>query len=124
MAPFVLAEAPICTPHLKLGTCTPHLKRGTLLNSHSNTKAHILINQFVFVFKEDDEHGDIVLEGPSIPPTRDININVNGSRYYIKKSIQQNQAGVYNLPCRLLKELATEIAPVLIFIFQSLTTGQ
>jgi hypothetical protein len=64
------------------------------------------------------------LEGPSIPHTRDINIDVNGVTILYKAINPAKAGGAYNLPCRLLKELATEIAPVLIFISQPLATGQ
>ena len=100
------------------------LKEEGKIFTESKAKAEILNRQFKSVFTQE---GDGPLPDPlcqRFPEIGDITINSEGIQKLLQ-SIKPNKAsGPDDIPCRLLKELAKEIAPILTIIFnQSLDTG-
>ena len=94
-------------------------------HADSQSKAQILNKQFPSVFSSDDVHGDTVLEGPSIPPLPNLEISVRGVEKLLKEIDPTKAGGPDEVPCRMLKELSAELAPILTHIFrQSVSTGQ
>ena len=100
------------------------LRKGTQLNSDSKVKAQILNEQFQSVFtKEDDSCPQ--LEGPSHPPITTLDISVEGVRKLLSELRVNKASGPDNIPNRVLRELADELAPALHLIFtQSLSSNQ
>ena len=96
------------------------LKDKGQLHSNSLDKAEILNNQFTSVFTSDasDPNANTVLEGPSIPTIPDIIFDETGIAKLLKNIDPKKAHGPDVLPCRLLKELADELAPVFCYIFQ------
>ncbi len=102
---------------------SPLMKNGTL-HSDSAAKANILNSQFQSVFTPDDGTETPRLEGESYPEINRLVITQEGVRKLLDKINPNKASGPDNIPGRVLKELATEIAPVLTVIFQrSLDTG-
>ena len=99
------------------------LKRNGELHSNSKDKAQILNDQFSSVFTKDDQHAGTVLEGPSLPPLAGLNISEKGVAKLLKEIDPSKAGGPDEVPCRILKELADDIAPILTDIYrQSLST--
>ena len=90
------------------------------LHSDSADKAEILNSQFTSVFTSDisDPNANTVTEGPSIPSIQDIIFVEEGICDLLKAVKPKKAHGPDHLPCRLLHELAEELAPVLTDIFQ------
>ena len=90
------------------------------LYSDSISKAEILNKKYTSVFTSDanDKHADTVLQGPSIPPMPDIIFDVSGIAKLLGNINPKKAHGPDALPCRLLKELAEELAPVFTDLFQ------
>ena len=100
------------------------LKRNGELHSDSKDKAQILNDQFSSVFTKDDQHAGTVLEGPSLPPLAGLNISEKGVAKLLKEIDPSKAGGPDEVPCRILKELADDIASILTDIYrQSLSTG-
>ena len=100
------------------------LKWNGELHSDSKDKAQILNDQFSSVFTKDEQHAKTVLEGPSLPPLAGLNISEKGVAKLLKEIDPSNAGGPDEVPCRILKELADDIAPILTDIFrQFLSTG-
>ena len=93
------------------------LKGNHELRTDSSDKACILNKQFSSVFTSDDQNGDTVLEGPSIPLLPKLTITVKGVINLLQQIDPTKAGGPDNVPCRILKELANELAPILTFIF-------
>ena len=90
----------------------------------SEGKCEILANQFTSVFTEncDDPYSDTDLHGPSYPPFSKLIIKEGVHK--LLEDINPNKAcGPDQVPCKVLKELATELAPVSTFFQQLLHTG-
>ena len=101
------------------------LKRDGELHSDSQSKADILNHQFSSVFTTDDVHADTVLEGPSIPPVANLKICEQGVAKLLREVDPSKAGGPDELPCRILRELAEDIAPILTDIYtQSLSSGE
>ncbi len=63
--------------------------------------------------------------GPGYPPINDLIINDAGIKNLLLGINPNKASGSDNIPCRILRETADELAPVLSALFnQSLTTGQ
>ena len=93
--------------------------------SDSCSKANILNNYFSYVFTKDEQspHPDInSTPVPSIPP---ITVEVDGV-YNLLVNLEPHKAtGPDNIPTKLLKETAQQMAPLLTLIFQaSLNQGK
>ena len=102
----------------------PPLKRHGELHSDSQSKADILNHQFS-VFTTDDVHADTVLEGPSIPPVANLKICEKRVAKLLREVDPSKADGPDELPCRILRELAEDIAPILTDIYtQSLSSGE
>jgi len=102
----------------------PLLQRG-VLHSNSLDKANILNNQFKSVFSCPDS-GSITprLDGEGYGIIDNLTITCDGVQKLLEKIKPQKASGPDNIPGRVLRELAVEIAPVLTAIFsKSLNTG-
>ena len=101
------------------------LKDGSRLLSDSLSKARKLGAQFSSVFTKDTpESSSIRKEGPNYPPIPDLNITTDGVQKLLMELNPGKASGPDEMPARLLKNLASEIAPVLTAIFkQSISTG-
>jgi hypothetical protein len=100
------------------------LKEDGKLHSDSQTKAEILNKQFCSVFTQDKEDSDTLLHGPSYPPIGGLLISTEGVEKLLAGINPNKACGPDNMPCRVLKELAPSIAPILTTIFQqSVETG-
>ena len=101
------------------------LKSKGQLHTDNTTKAEILNRQFKSVFTKEDKSTVPKLSGPAYPPISELSIEINGVVKLLSKLNPSKASGPDNIPCRILKELAVEIAPVLTAIFQqSLASGQ
>ena len=93
----------------------------------SSTKAEILNRQFKSVFTKDNEdhrNSGNCLHGPHYPSINRLSISVEGVEKFLSQIQPSKAAGPDAIPCRLLKELATELTPVLTLVFrQSLESG-
>ena len=102
------------------------LKKQGQLHSDRQAKYDILAEQFRSVFTRDreDPNRDTKLYEPSHPPIDSLVINEEGVKE-LPLGINPNKpSGPDQIPCSLLRELATELAPMLTSFFrQSLTTG-
>ena len=101
------------------------LKKNGILHADSATKAEILNKQFSSVFTQEDLDHIPAPSGNSFPSITNIEISAAGVAKLLQNIKPNKASGPDNIPCRLLKELASEIAPCLSLIFQqSLDTGQ
>ena len=101
------------------------LKSQGVLHTDSATKAELLNAQFKSVFTKEDLASIPELDGHKYPSIEDIIIAVDGVEKLLKNIKPHKASGPDNIPCRLLKELAPELAPCLTSIFQaSLSSGQ
>ena len=102
------------------------LKENGQLHSDSQKRSEILARQFKSVFTQDgqDPHKDDVLEGPAYPPINELAISEAGVHKLLATLKPRKAAGPDQIPCRLLKELADELAPVVTNLYrQSMNTG-
>ena len=101
------------------------LKNKGQLHTDNRVKAEILNKQFKSVFTKEDKSKIPRLSGPAYPPISELSIENVGVVKLLSRLNPSKASGPDNVPCRILKELAAEIAPVLTAIFQqSLTKGQ
>ena len=110
---------------LKIDTIgIPALLRNGSLESDNKTKAEILNDQFCSVFTQ--EHPEVPVEPESnIPPMPNITIYVDGVLKLLKDLNPNKSSGPDEIPARLLKLAAEELAPALSLIFQkSLDSGE
>ena len=90
-----------------------------LIYSDPKKKADILNNQFSSVFTQepDDELPDIgTSQHPDMPP---LTIHEAGIRRLLLNIKPHKVAGLDNLPARILKEVASNLAPALTLVFQA-----
>ena len=101
------------------------LKRNGLSFSDSKTKANILNDQFCNAFTREDLSNIPVLENSPHPSMPDILVEENGVKKLLQNLNPRKASGPDKIPCRLLKELASELAPALTLLFnKSLSTGE
>ena len=101
------------------------LKRNGLTFSDSKTKADILNDQFCNAFTREDLSNIPNLENSPHPDMEEITVEENGVRKLLRNLNPRKASGPDKIPCRLLKELANELAPALTHLFnQSLRTGE
>ena len=94
------------------------------LESDSKTKADILLNQFSSVFTTDDSTDMPPVDKRVEESMKNIVIEVKGVEGLLKKINASKASGPDNIPNRILKECATELAPAIAILFQqSLDTG-
>ena len=98
------------------------LKRNDISYSNSKTKAQILNQQFTSVFtSEDTDH--LPNLGPSpYADLANIKVHAQGVVKLLKNLNPHKATGSDNLPSRLLKEVANEIAPSFTLLFQATLT--
>jgi len=104
----------------------PPLKRDGVLHTDSKTKAAIMLDEFKSVFTQEYTSFIPQLNGPAFPHTPRFVIHKSGvDLLKLLQKLDPNKAtGPDNIPCRLLLNLSTELAPVITaLISQSLETG-
>ena len=101
------------------------LKHEGRLYSDSKTKAELLNSQIKSVFtREDTEHIDKLL-GPNYPTIDQLVINPKGVEKLLFQLNPFKASGPDQIPCRILKGLSGELAPVFCALFkQSLDIGR
>ena len=100
------------------------LKDGGELFSSSKDKAGILNRQFSSVFTADYPGSSVQLIGPSVPVIDNLSTSAAGVHKLLSKINPSKAAVPDDMPCRVLKELSHELAPVLSAIYtRSLTSG-
>ena len=102
------------------------LKEDGKLHVTAVKKCEILARQFrsVFTNDNDDPQSDVLLHGPSYPPIEELIITDTGVAKLLADINPSKASGPDEIPCRLLKELAQELAPVFASPFrQSIHTG-
>ncbi len=105
------------------GVAPLQTKHGGTTND-SQAKAEILNEQFKSVFTKHDDDDMPEMEGPEYEEIDKLEINVKGVEKLLKNLKVNKAPGPDDIPARILKELAAELAPVLTLIFkQSLETG-
>ena len=103
------------------------LKRNGQLHSDSTTKCDILADQFKSVFTKDanDTHRATKLYGPSYPQMPEFIIQEQGVRKLLAGVKSSKASGPDEIPCRLLRELLDELAPVFMRLFkQTYSSGK
>ena len=96
------------------------LKKQGQLHSDRQAKCDILAKQYRSVFTRDTK-----LYEPAHPPIDNLVINEEGVKKLLLGINPNKVSGPDQIPCRLLRELATELTPVLTNFFrQSLNMGQ
>ena len=96
---------------------SPLLKNG-VLHTENQSKAEILNDQFVSVFTHEDTSDVPHLHGPTYPSISDLHVSTKGVEKLLGNIKPSKAAGPDQIPCRFLKELASELAPILAAIFQ------
>ena len=87
-------------------------------------KAEILNDQFKSVFTKDKENYSPKMEDPEYPTIDTLSIHIKGVEKLLQKLKVNKASGPDDLPAYILRETATEIAPLLTAIFnQSLKSG-
>ena len=98
------------------------LKDKGKLVSDATSKAEILSRQFSSVFTKNEGEDTATLAGPNYPLIDQLTINQEGVQKLLAGLNASKDAGPDCLPCRFLKEMAPELAPILTSIFnQSLS---
>jgi hypothetical protein len=101
------------------------LKENGILHSNSRDKAEILNRQFDSVFTNEDTDNIPTLPGEKTPLISDLTIQVPGVQKLLSQLNANKAAGPDSVTCRILKELATELAPATTALFnQSLSSGR
>ena len=90
----------------------PLLDNG-VLHTDSLSKACILNKQFVSVFTREEVTDIPKLHGPNYPDITDLGISTEGVEKLLSNLNVSKASGPDLIPCRLLKGLAAEIAPIL-----------
>lgn len=113
--------------------CVSPLKNEGKLYSHPPDKAELLNKQFQLAFSSSDEDSrsyfinscPMPSSADDFPEMEHINITENGIKTLLKELNPNKSPGPDNNGPRVLKELAEDIAPVLLAIFKkSLATGE
>ena len=101
------------------------LKRNGLTFSDSKTKANILNDQFCNAFTREDTNNMPQMKDSPHPSMPDITVSITGVQKLLANLNPRKASGPDKLPCRLLKELAQELAPALTILYnKSLSTGE
>ncbi len=101
----------------------PSLRQGDKVCASDRDKAEALNSQFRSVFTEDNGQVPVKPLSP-YPDIEDFDISVEGVRQRLQKLNPNKAMGPDELPARVLRDAAEEIAPMLSFIFQqTLDTG-
>ena len=101
------------------------LKEHGRLHDNPKDKADILNRQYESTWTKEDKDDIPNPDGKSFPPMKDIHVTEEGVLKLLLKLNPAKACGPDSIPARILKELAHEIAPYLVSIFQrSLDTGK
>ena len=107
-----------------VGIASLKTENGTFTDD-SNKQAEILNSQFQSVFTKDNSSNLPQMGEPEYPKINELKITVEGVEKLLRNLKVNKSPGPDDIPARILKELAHEIAPVLTHIFiQSLETGE
>ena len=91
-----------------------------IIHTDSRNKADILNKQFSSVFNKNENKDTIPDKGPSPHPSiENITINKEGVRKMLANLNPHKATGPDNIPTRLLKDLATPLAPIFTILFQA-----
>ena len=102
---------------------SPLLDNG-VLHTDGRSKACILNKQFTSVFTREDVSNIPKMQGPQYPDIAELQICCKGVEKLLGNLNVSKASGPDLIPCRLLKGLAAELAPILTEIFkQSLCEG-
>lgn len=100
------------------------LKHHGEIRSDSKGKAEALSDQFKSVFSKQHEGAIPTLPGPAFQHINRLQISVDGVTKLLQQLKVNKASGPDDIPCRILKELAIEISPVITFLFRkSIDTG-
>ncbi len=91
---------------------------GGTLYSDSKDTAIILNKQFKSVFTKNNQNVAPQLTGPRFFLIQPLTITVEGVEKLLSNIKVNKASGPDNIPCRILQELSTELAPMLTVIFQ------
>ena len=94
------------------------LKENGRLHQEPHEKANILNRQYQSVFTDEDKNDIPEPSGAPHPSMPEINITVEGVSKLLRNLNPRKASGPDQVPARLLKELADEIAPLLTIIFE------
>ena len=94
------------------------LKANGKISSTPKEKANALNRQFQSVFNEKQDPPNNLLEVSTHPTSPDIIISTQGISKLLQKLKPHKAAGPDELPARILREMAPQIAPILHVIFQ------
>ena len=87
-------------------------------------KAEALRSQYDSVFTREDLSDTPVLADSPYPDLPEISFSMNGARKLLENVQVHKAHGPDSIPARILKEVASELAPILTLLFnQSLDTG-
>jgi hypothetical protein len=101
------------------------IKDGGKLHTSNREKAELLNKQFKSVFTKDDSNAQSRLIGPAYPPIKQLEIRSEGIFKLLRNLNVSKASGPDNISCRILKELAPELAPCLTGLYtQSLHLGE
>ena len=87
--------------------------------SNSQSKADILNWQFISVFSVEDTTTKPTPSGDAFPSMPDVVVSVSGVHKLLSNIKPKKASGPDSIPCRVLKEVALELAPVLTDIFNT-----
>ena len=95
------------------------LKEDGVLHTSPAKINEVIAKQFRLVFanNKDDPFSETHIQGPSYPPIGELVIRDEGVEKLLAGMDPNNAAGPDEIPCRVLKELAHELAPVLCCLF-------
>lgn len=103
----------------------PPLNHNNQTTNDSQEKAEILNSYFQSVYTQEDLKNIPNMTGNQIPDIPEIEITVEGVKKLLEDMEPNKASGPDQIPARILKECANEIAPILTAIFtQSLHTGE
>ena len=96
------------------------LKKDGHLHSDRSSKCDILASQFksVFTKDQDDPYKDTTPFGPSYPDIDPLEIRESGVKKLLMGINPNKASGPDEIPCKLLKELSNELAPIFTHFFR------
>lgn len=98
---------------------TAPLMKDGILRSESKPKAEILNDQFASVFVEEDDQNLPDLGQSHHPDAPPLTIQENGVRKLLKAINPHKATGADNIPARILREGADQLAPIFTLLFQA-----
>jgi len=97
----------------------PVLKKGGIGFSDPATKASILNEQFSSVFTQEDTSHIPTIDGTPYPTMKPFTITTHGILQLLRGLDPHKAQGPDNIPTRLLKDFAFELAPAVTLLFQA-----